>query len=261
MKNKTQQPTFSILTTIFFLLIPLSATAIVNMDGLHFKDSKKDFTVDLDFKVSGASGNSENTNIALNGQLSWINKNYINLAIFGKQYGKNNNVESTNKSFLHLRHIHKITTSLDWELFTQVEQNKFTRLTYRGLLGAGIRHNLFDTTTHQAFLGAGAFETKQEIAYVAGSTDDGSETYSRGNFYFLSKNKLTSNIDFTNTLYYQPRLSDTSDYRALLQSKFDFKLNDNLKLRLSIDVEHDSKPSQTIKETDISYLTGLVVNF
>lgn len=261
MKNKTHQQKFSILATALFLLIPLSATAIVNMDGLHFKNIKKEFAVDLDFKVSGASGNSNNSNIALNGQLSWINENYINLAIFGKQFGESNNIEITNKSFIHFRHIHKMTSAVDWEIFTQVEQNKFTRLTYRGLLGAGLRHNIFNSATHQAFLGAGAFQTKEETEYVVGSTDEGTETYSRGNFYFLSKYKITPNIDFTNTLYYQPRLSDTSDYRALLQSKFDFKLSDNLKLRLSVDVEHDSKPSQTIEETDINYLTGLVVNF
>jgi putative salt-induced outer membrane protein YdiY len=251
----------TIFAIILFLLTPVSASAIVNMEGLHFKNIKKDFNVDLDFKVSGSTGNSKTSTIALDGQLSWINENYINLAIFGKQFGKNNGIESTNKSFAHFRHIHKITSVRDWELFTQVEQNKFTRLTYRGLLGAGLRHNLFDSGAHQAFLGAGAFYTKEETAYVAGLTDDGTETYTRANFYFLSKYKITSNIDFTNTLYYQPRFSDTSDYRALLQSKFDFKLSDNLKLRLSIDVEHDSKPSQTIEKTDMSYLTGLVVNF
>lgn len=262
MKNtQNHLPTLNILATALFLLTPLSASAIVNMDGLHFKDVKKSFSVDLDFKVSGATGNTENSNIALNGQLNWSHENYINLAIFGKQYGKSNNIVSTDKSFAHFRHIHKITSAYDWEAFTQVEQNKFTRLTYRGLLGAGLRHNLFDTDFHQAYVGAGAFYTQEEIAYVAGLTDDGIRTYMRANFYFLSKYKMTPNIDFTNTLYYQPRMSDTSDYRALLQSKFDFKMNSHLKLRLSIDVEHDSKPSQTIEKTDVSYLTGLVVNF
>lgn len=249
------------IATSLLLLTPLSAAAIVNMDGLHFKNSEKEFTADLDFKVTGSTGNSKNSNIALDGQLSWTKENHINLAIFGSQYGKSNNIESTNKSFAHFRHIHKITSDYDWELFTQVEKNKFTRLTYRGLLGAGLRHNIFASADHNAYLGAGAFYTKEKIEYIAGLTDDGTDTYTRANFYFLSKYKITSNIDITNALYYQPRINEFSDYRALLQSKFDFKLSTNLKLRLSIDIEHDSEPSQTIEKTDTSYLTGLVVSF
>lgn len=261
MKNKYHSSKFNSVAIVLFLLLPVSASAIVNMEGLHFKNIKKDFNVDLDFKVNGSSGNSNTSAISLDGQLSWINENYINLAIFGKQFGKSNNIESTNKSFAHFRHIHKMTSALDWELFTQVEQNKFTRLTYRGLLGAGLRYNIFNTTQHEAFLGAGAFQLREEIEYVSGLSDNGVSTYARANFYFLSKYKVTPAIDFTNTLYYQPRTNQLSDYRALLQSKFDFKLNDNLKLRLSLDVEHDSRPSQTIKQTDVTYLTGLVVNF
>ena len=231
------------------------------MDGLHFKNSEKDFSAVMDFKVDGASGNSDTSNIALDTQLSWIEDNYINLAIVGHKYGKNNNTVSTNKSFVHFRHIHKITTSYDWEIFTQIEQNKFTRLIYRDLIGAGLRHNAFNSDKHQAFFGAGAYYTKEKIEQTPGLTDDGTDTYFRANFYFLSKYKITPDISLTNAIYYQPRLNRFSDYRALVQSKFDFKMNDNLKLRLSIDIEHDNEPSQTIEKTDVSYLTGLVFSF
>ena len=262
MKNlRDYLPIFNIIVTALFLLIPYSATAIVNMDGLHFKNSQKDFSAVMDFKVDGASGNSDNSNIALDTQLSWIEDNYINLAIFGYKYGKNNNTVSANKSFVHFRHIHKIITSYDWEVFTQIEQNKFTRLSHRGLIGAGLRHNTFNSDNHQAFFGAGAYYTKEDIEQTTGLTDDGTETYFRANLYFLSKYKISPNISFTNAAYYQPRLNRFSGYRALVQSKFDFKMNDNLKLRLSIDIEHDNEPPQSIEKTDVSYLTGLVFSF
>ena len=150
---------------------------------------------------------------------------------------------------------------MDLELFAQLEKNEFTRLSYRGLLGSGLRFSVGESEQHAAFLGLGAFYSKEKIEFVAGLTDDGVEEFTRANLYFLSKYKLNPTINFSNAIYYQPRLNKFSDYRALLKTKLDFKINSSLSFRLSLDVEHDSEPSQTIKSTDVSYMTGLKFNF
>lgn len=235
--------------------------AIVNMDGLHFSTEKDTFKASMDLTVSGSSGNSNNSKTAFNTQLSWITEKSINLAIVGYQYGESNTVRNVNKAFVHYRYIHQINNSMDWELFGQVESNEFTRLSYRGLLGVGLRFSVATSKDHNAFLGAGAFHSKEETEVTAGLTDDGVEELTRANFYLLSKYKVTPSTSFSNVIYYQPRISQLKDFRALLESKFDFKINDKLKFRLSLDVEHDSLPSQSIKSTDVSYMTGLVFSF
>lgn len=235
--------------------------AIVNMDGIHFDNNEDRFSTDIDLTVSGSSGNSTTSKAALNSQLSWIDQNSINLAILGYQYGESNNVRSVNKSFIHYRYIHKLKDSLDVEFFTQLEQNEFTRLSYRGLIGSGVRYSIANTDKHRGFLGVGAFYSKEEIEYTPGLTDDGIEEFTRANFYFLSKYKITPAISFSNVIYYQPQLNRASDYRALLDSKLDIKIRKDLSFRLSLDIQHDSEPSQTIKNTDVSYMTGLVFKF
>ena len=150
---------------------------------------------------------------------------------------------------------------MDLELFSQFEQNEFTRLSYRALLGSGLRFSIFKSPHHRAYLGAGAFYSKERIEFISGLTDDGVEKFTRANFYFLSKYKITPTLSFSNGIYYQPRISEFSDYRALLESKFDIKLTKNLSFRLSLDISHDSNPSQTIKSTDISYMSGLKYKF
>jgi len=242
-------------------MFSLTATAIVNMDGLHFDSEEETFNVYLDLTASGSSGNSNTTKAALNTQFSWIAEKSINLAILGYQYGESNNDRVVNKSFIHYRYIRKFNNIMDWELFTQLEQNEFTRLSYRALLGLGVRFSVAKSEKHRAFLGAGGFYSKEKTAFTAGLTDDGVEEFTRASFYFLSKYKISSAINFSNALYYQPRLSSLSDYRALLESKFDFKINDSLSFRLSLDVAYDSQPSQTIETTDVSYMTGLTFNF
>lgn len=263
-KNKSKNIVTFICKAIintFLSLLPVTTMAIVNMDGLHFDNQEDTFSADVDLSVSGSTGNSTSSKAALNTQLNWIDENSINLAILGYQYGENNNVRNVNKSFIHYRYIHKLNNSIDWELFTQLETNEFTRLSYRGLLGSGIRYSITNSETHRAFLGAGAFHSKEEIEFTQGLTDDGIEEITRANLYFLSKYKITSTMSFSNVIYYQPRLNRLSDYRALLESKLDIKIHKDLTFRLSLDVEHDSEPSQTIKSTDVSYMTGLVIKF
>ncbi len=244
---------------LFFISLPVSA--IVNMDGLHFDKREDTFTADLDLTVKGSSGNSNLSRISLNGQFSWLSDKSIHLAIMGYQYGENNDVASVNKSFAHYRYIHQLTDTTDLELFAQLESNEFTRLSYRGLIGTGVRFSVSNSESHRAFLGMGGFYSKEKTEFTIGLTDHGTEEFSRANFYFLSKYNLTSTASFSNALYYQPRLSELSDYRALLESKLDIKINKSLSFRLKLDIEYDSEPSLTIKSTDVSYMTGLLYHF
>ena len=242
-------------------VVPITSMAIVNMDALHFDDKEDSFYAAVDLMVSGASGNSDSAKASLNTQLNWKAKKSINLVILGYQYGENNGVSNVNKAFIHYRYIYQLTDTMDWELFGQLETNQFTRLSYRGLIGTGLRYLLVKSKVHTAFGGVGGFYSREETDYTSGLTDGGVEEFARANFYLLSKYKINPTLNFSNVLYYQPRISRPSDYRALLETKFDFKINKELSFRLSLDIEHDSEPSQSIKKTDISYMTGLQYNF
>ena len=241
--------------------IPFYSMAIVNMDGLHFDQKENTSSAALDITASGSSGNQNSTKTSLNGQYNWIKDKAIHLAIVGYQYGENNNIRNVNKAFFHYRYIHQMNETLDLEVFGQLEKNEFTRLSYRGLVGSGVRYSIAKTDKHRGYLGLGGFYSTEKTEVTTGSTDDGVENFARANLYFLSKYQFTSTLNISNAIYYQPRLSDFSDYRGLLESKLDFKIAKNLSLRLSLDVEHDSQPSQTIKSTDVSYMTGLAFKF
>lgn len=263
--KKKYIPSFIIITRFSFasvlLLFPLMTMAIVNMDGLHFSKTKETFKTDLDLSISGSSGNSERSKAAINAQFSWQYEKSIHLAILGYQRGESNNVRSVNKTFSHYRYIYQLNKIMDLELFAQLEKNEFTRLSYRGLLGSGLRFSVGESEHHHAFLGVGAFYSKEKVEFISGLTDHGEKEFGRANLYFLSKYKLKPTINFSNAIYYQPRLNQVSDYRALLRTKLDFKINKNLSFRLSLDIEHDSEPSQSIKSTDTSYMSGLKFNF
>ena len=237
------------------------AQAIVNMEALHFKKQQEGVSGDMSLLFSGSAGNSVSSNISLAGQLNWIRENTINLILLGYQYGKSNGVVSADNSFVHFRHIQKISAVTDWEAFAQLEDNKFTRLSYRALLGGGLRFSVWASENHNAYLGVGAFHSKEEIASRVGLTDQGVEELNRGNFYLFSHYQLKPTLKWSNAVYYQPSLSEFSDFRALFQSSFDFKINQHLNFTISLDINHDSQPAQSVKQTDTSYRSGLKWQF
>ena len=75
------------------------------------------------------------------------------------------------------------------------------------------------------------------------------------------KHKLNSQLSLISTTYYQPRLSEARDYRALEQAGLAVKITDKLSLKLSLDIAHDSRPPQSIRQTDTSYNTSLSYRF
>jgi len=161
---------------VFFVLFqPVITMAIVNMDSLHFSDTAGRFTSDIDLTVSDTSGNTNSFNMALNSQFSWISTKSINVAILGHEYGETNDLRNINKTFVHYRNINNIGHNLDWEVFTQLEKNEFTRLSYRGLVGAGLRHSVFKSEIHHAYLGAGGFYSAEKTEFTQGLTDHGKE--------------------------------------------------------------------------------------
>jgi len=232
------------------------AYAIVNMDDLHFRQHQQGLSGAVNIKASQLSGNTESSNIALSSQLQWNQENYINLFVLGHEYGKSNNQRNLNKSFIHLRHVRYFSDALDYEFFGQLEENEFTRLTYRGLLGAGVRLPFAAGDSHIAYFGLGGFHEVEKIASRADSNEDGIHRTERWNLYLLSRYKSGNGVKFSNTIYYQPSMDDTSDRRALFVSLLSVKATDSIAMQFSIELSNDSKPPIGVENTDSTIRTG-----
>lgn len=120
-----------ILVVLIVLTYTGQAHAIVNMDDLHFKKHQQGMSGNVNFQASSSSGNTESSNVSFNNQLQWNSQAHINLLVLGYEYGETNNTRNLNKSFIHGRHVRQYSERLDYEFYAQVEENEFTRLTYR----------------------------------------------------------------------------------------------------------------------------------
>ena len=243
-------------------IISFPANAIVNLESLHFEKQKNGFEGMVNLSLNGSTGNTENNRTKFDAGLRLTNDQTNNYLLMSYEYGESFGQKNSDKSFIHLRHINKTESIADWEVFTQAESNTFSRLSLRWLLGAGLRFKLGKKNPGKTFIvGLGGFYSVEELEKRTGLTDDGTETLWRANSYVLFRYKINDTVRFANTLYYQPRLSDTQDYRLLEQATLTVNLSDQLDLTLSLDISHDSQPPQLVEKTDTSYLTGITYRF
>jgi len=237
--------------------------AIVNIEDLRVEEPAPGFSGQLAFAASGQSGNTDKSALSLGTRMQWYRRPATSFIVFNHERGETGGILDTKKSFFHARRIRHVTLESDWEAFGQVEENEFTRLSYRGLLGGGARLHLGGSgeAGFAVIAGLGAFYSREKLDDRAGATDAGTETLWRGNLYLVVKYRLNERVRVLSTTYYQPATNDFEDYRALEQAALQVKLTDRLDLKLSLDIAYDSRPPQLVEKTDTTYRTGIEYSF
>lgn len=250
------------LATLVAYTISFPATAIVNIENMRVGTPEPGYSGNIDLGISGKSGNSDKSEIALDSRLQHYQDKITDFVVFSYDYGEANNQRNANATFLHGRHVVQFQPRRAWEAFVQAEQDEFTRLSLRALAGAGLRFTLAEKQNQIGlYLGVGAFYSRETLEYRPGLTDHGSENFGRASFYLSYKHQLNAQVSLASTTYLQPRLDDGDDYRALEQASLAVKMSDDLSLKLSLDISHDSQPPQTVEKTDVSYMTGVSYRF
>ena len=244
------------LTLILLLIMSFQANAIVVIDNLKFDDENLGFngTAGIDFK--GTDGNTKNSAWKVDSSFYWRKSDYINFVLMGYDYGKSKDTVNMDKSFIHARHIRKTDTFADWEMFTQLEKNEFTRLSSRGLVGTGMRMSAGDNS----FVGLGGLYFDERLNQSADNIDEDDDGF-RVNAYWNGNYKYNDHTSFKTQLYYQPKVDEFSDFRVLFESSLKVNITDRLAVKFSLDIVHDNKPPQGIEKTDYSYSSGFVYSF
>lgn len=243
------------------VLLPFSAHAIVNVEGLRRVPEKDGFSGRLDMSLSGDTGNTETFSGSIGTRLQWKQGPVTDLFILNYDYGESGNVTDVNNGFAHLRHIVQVTGNRAYEAFTQIETDDFARLTFRGLLGAGVRYRVHEDDNDKTVVGLGAFHAWETLEEQEGVSDGGTDQFWRANVYLVLNYQLNDRVSAISTTYYQPALEALSDARVLEEAGLKVKLADDLDLKISLEVVHDTRPPETVKKTDISYSSGIEYHF
>lgn len=186
------------------------------------------------------------------------NSSYVLWSDITGSYGEANGEENANKTYVHIRYIHKLyEKSINWETFVQSETNKYTKVDEKYLVGGGLRYNFLEQDYGDVFVGVGGFNEK--ITYT--TTQDPSETNFRLNTYLAYTLKFGDDSKLAYVLYYQPNSEDFSDY--IMSNAFGLKIHVYKQLFLSFMLyyDEDSEPAIGVKEYDYTQKTSFIWEF
>jgi len=242
-----------IASTVFCSAVVFSqiAYAIVDVESLRNRaGNETGYSSSGNLQASGASGNSDRADVSFSALLQYLGNGFSNLFVIGSEYGETSGNRSADEQLIHLRHTRVLTKRSDWEVFSQLQQNEFTRLEERTLLGSGIRLGFGDNLDSRLYLGLGAFyeSTRNE--------NESAREMGRSNIYVSHRKKTSKDISFITTAYLQNKLDDPDDQRAIGSFSMSIPATENLDFTISVNVEHDSRSPIGVEKTDWTYKTG-----
>ncbi len=227
------------------------AYAIVDVESLRDRaGNEAGYSSSGNLQASGASGNSDRADVSLSALLQYLGNGFSNLFVIGSEYGETSGNRSADEQLIHLRHTRVLTKRSDWEVFSQLQQNEFTRLEERILLGSGVRLGFSDNLDARLYLGLGVFyeSTRNE--------NESAREMGRSNIYVSHRKKTSQDISFITTAYLQNKLDDPDDQRAIGSFSMSIPATENLDFTISVNVEHDSRSPIGVEKTDWTYKTG-----
>lgn len=244
-------------------LLPGVAPAIVNIESMRVGNEREGISGSFSLSASGTSGNSRSRNAGLGAYVQDKHGERTDFVILTYNYGSSDGNKSVDRTLLHLRHVQGFAPREAWETFAQWQKDEFKRLSHRELLGAGLRWDLnhSNKTDSRLYVGAGAFWENERLEPRAGTTDAGTETTVRGNFYVSLRQPLGENATLASTTYFQPSLEYLPDHRLVEQGVVFVNINTSTRIKISLDVSYDAEPPQDVKKTDVTYTTAIDWSF
>jgi hypothetical protein len=167
---------------------------------------------------------------------------------------------NTHNAYLHLRYNRKLKPSwLRWEIFSQYQFNKITRINLRILNGTGPRFKLADKEKASLYLGVlYMFEFTKEL----NQENKVLNLKEHRNSSYLSFSIFPNNvISILSTSYYQPRFDKWKDYRISNISEFRAKIAKKVYLGMAYKFNFDTYPSEGISRITHSFENKIGVAF
>lgn len=250
-----------LLLAIVCAAAPAASASIVNIEGQRGAP-EEGLSGRFHLALSGASGNTDKISIGTGARLESKRAAITDLGILEYAYGESGDVRDTNRAFGHLRRTVQVRDRHAPEAYVQAEHNEFTRLSFRGLVGGGVRSTLHDSERLRTYLGLGAFFVREQLDEREGVTDSGiTSHFWRASSYLSVNGSLNEYTSLYNTLYYQPAFDRPSDFRLLGEAGLLVRLTERVDLKVAVQVAHQSRPPENVDRTDLNFNTGLEYRF
>jgi hypothetical protein len=245
----------------YFFLFYLSVLSIpcfsqiVNIEGqrIHTDTTGWDGTLEAGFSVN------QNNNLLLsattNAHVQYKTKKDVYMLLGNWRFTNGGTSRFVNDGMGHFRFNHKFTKWLRLEAFTQVQYNEFLNLRLRYLAGMGPRFKFIDKKWIHMYTG-----TLYMFEYENHTITDTMEFNNRLSTYVSWTIDPNPHFSFVATTYYQPKLTDWTDFRISGNYSLRFKTFKRLSFKIDFNFLYDADPAEGIRAFVFNGTTGIVFN-
>ncbi len=246
---------------VVLLAARIAHAQIVNVQGALAKPpDNDDITGQVEAKVNWREGNNPLFDIGGVGSLIVKRGPLLGLVLARGEYGTSRGITLTQKTFEHVRARVALDCMWRWEAFAQHEYDRFRRLSLRAITGTGPALQIWNDDALALLAGAAYLYEYEELDRRAGTIDAGLHTsFHRVSVYTTGHENLGAGVAIVETVYFQPRIGEPSDFRVLGELAVQSKLSSRIALKDSFVVAYDATPPDTVKTYDTALEISLIL--
>lgn len=245
-----------VFVTILFISVA-GQTQILNAESLRKVTDTSGFSGSASVDFSLKRNVNDFFTLGNDIHIQYKNKNHLALFKNDLNFQKIEGEKFENSYIAHLRYNYRFHPRIAWEGFVQGQYNKVNLIDFRGLIGTGPRFKLTPSEKYKIYLGTLVMYEYEEVA--DGITPDQKDI--RGSTYASFSLFPTANISFVSTTYFQPQLSNFSDFRISSQSSLLVGLYQDFSLKTSYTFIYDAFPAVGIPSSQYEFTTGVAYTF
>lgn len=243
------------------LLIFTSVYAQVNTEKHRTPEDMKGFAGNLELNANIKTGNTEKTEVGLEGRVDYRTVQTLTFLIFQTDYEWVGGSRSSDKGLIHARYVRNVGERFKMELFGQVNYDKKILIKNRELAGAGLRYKLFNLANGDIHFGTAYMFEHENYNLTETDSHPGVENRSRWSNYLTYYKEFNRNVIFSSVIYYQPAFNDFADTRVLNENHLNVGISGKFSVVVSFRLRYDSKPPDEIKDTDTETRVGVSLGF
>lgn len=245
---------------LFSALFVEVAHAQVNVEPFRARLKEKERLLALRGALTGRTGNTEGLTFGAGGLVGVSGSSHLWYLSGSTDYERANRATTVAKAFGHTRYNHLLFEPIWGELFSQLETDRFRRVSLRALLGAGPRFEFLDTSNWSLAYGASyMLELTRRTDGTGG--DQQRAVRHRFNNYVSLTYRPHDRITLSETAYYQPRFDAFGDFWFLSAFVGRFEVTGRLATVFDLAVRHESEAPPGVKKTDAEFVNSIALTF
>jgi hypothetical protein len=236
------------------------AHAQVNVEPFRARLKDRERLLAIRGVLTGRTGNTEGLTFGTGGLVGLSRTRSLWYLSGSADYERSNHATTVAKAFGHTRYNHLLLEPIWGELFSQLEADRFRRVSLRALLGTGPRIELVEATSLSLAYGASyMLELTRRSDNVA--VDERRAVHHRFNNYLSFTYRPHERITLSETAYYQPRFDAFGDFWFLSAFAGRFEVTERLATVFDFVVRHESEAPPGVKPTDAEFVNSISLTF